>query len=414
MEQIKNLRGVKDVIGEDAEKFNYILDIVKNIANNFSFQTCYFPIIEEGYIYRRTLGEESDIVTKEMYNFIDKGNNNITLRPEFTAGIVRSLISNNLTHQLPLKFFSYGPLFRYERPQHGRQRQFYQINFEYFGNESYYAELEIILLINQITNKLNITNKLELELNSLGSKKTRADYQGALIEYLQKYQQDLSLDSQKRLSKNPLRILDSKDKKDQEILLEAPKISKYYQIEDQASLDNLLALLADYNISYKINDKLVRGLDYYNNLVFEFTTKQLGSQNAVFAGGRYDDLVTNMGGKTSVPAIGFAAGLERLQGLLLDDYKRQASQIVVVNIGERSKKYAFDLMQKLRANNIKVEAILTHHNLSKKLKKATKYNPEKVIIIGDDEVSNGEVKIKNFNDGTSKFIKVQDIYKEIK
>ena len=410
MEQIKTLRGVKDIIGADAQKFNYIISVVKQIAQNFAFQTAYFPIIEDSSIYTRTLGMESDIVTKEMYNFYDKGDNKVTLRPEFTAGIVRSLISNNLLNELPIKFFSYGPLFRYERPQHGRQRQFYQLNFEFFGNASYYAELEMILLVREIIQALGLEEKIQLEINSLGSDLAREKYQQALVSYLEQYKDSLSSDSQKRLVQNPLRILDSKNPADQEILVNAAKIVAYYKKSDQEFFDNLLALLEEYKISYKINDKLVRGLDYYTNTVFEFTTTELGSQNAVFAGGRYDNLVKNMGAKEAVPAIGFAAGLERLKELIVDNYKEQKKPIIIVNVEEEQKAAAFSLMQEFRAKNIKVEGILTHHNLGKKLKKTNKYQPELVVILGADEVKNGQLKIKNFITGEDRVIKTDDIY----
>mgnify|MGYP003331741333 CR=1 FL=1 len=397
MEQVSVLRGVKDVILDEAEKFHYIISAIQKIAQNFGFRISYFPIIENSHTYIRTLGESSDIVTKEMYNFIDKGENNITLRPEFTAGVVRSLITNNLFDKLPLKFFSYGPLFRYERPQKGRQRQFYQINFEYFGNATYYAEVEIILLINNIIRHFELSDKIQLEINSIGSINTRTLYKEALVNYLAQYKNDLSPDSKRRLENNPLRILDSKDSKDQEILYSAPQISEFYDKEDQEFFDNILSLLTELSISYKVNSKLVRGLDYYTKTVFEFTTSLLGAQNAVFAGGRYDNLVKNMGGKDT-PAIGFAGGLERLQALINNSLIVNID-VVVINVTAQEKDYAFRIMNQLRDSNIIAEAILTDSNLGKKMKKAGKYNTNLVVIIGDDEYKNQTVKIKDFRNG---------------
>ena len=398
MEQVNILRGVKDVILDEAERFGYIIDNIQDIAQNFGFKTSYFPVIESSKTYIRTLGESSDIVTKEMYSFTDKGENQVTLRPEFTAGIVRSLITNSLFDKLPLKFFSYGPLFRYERPQKGRQRQFYQVNFEYFGNASYDAETEIILLINQMIKKLGLNEKLQLEINSIGGINTREIYKKALVEYLDKYKNSLSSDSQKRLENNPLRILDSKDDKDKEILLSAPKISQYYDKDDEEFFNNLLSSIDDFGISYKVNNQLVRGLDYYTKTVFEFTTPYLGSQNAVFAGGRYDNLVKNMGGKET-PAIGFAGGLERLQELVGDSYVNNSTDIVIINVSAKEKKYAFNMMQYLRENNIITESILTDQNLGKKMKKASKFNTEFVAIIGEDECRHNKIQLKDFRDG---------------
>lgn len=413
MEQVHTLRGVKDVILDEAEKFHYIVNLIQNIAQNFGFKISYFPVIENSNTYVRTLGESSDIVTKEMYNFIDKGDNNITLRPEFTAGIVRSLITNNLFDKLPLKFFSYGPLFRYERPQKGRQRQFYQVNFEYFGNDSYYAEVEILLLINQISKALNISDKLKLEINSIGSIETRNRYKDILVTYLEQYKADLSSESQKRLANNPLRILDSKNERDKEILLSAPKISQFYDKNDNEFFNNLLSRLDDASLSYNINSQLVRGLDYYTQTVFEFTTTDLGAQNAVFAGGRYDDLIKNMGGK-STSAVGFAGGLERLQALIEDDYTTVSTDVVVINVTPSEKQYAFNIMQYLRENKISAEAILTEHNLGKKMKKAGRYNTKLVAIIGEDELKQHLVQIKDFRKGKTCTLARESLIEEIK
>ncbi len=391
------LRGFKDYIFSEAEKFQYIIDVTSEIAANYNFQKSYFPLLEESNIYSRSLGEESDIISKETYNFIDKGGNDVTLRPEFTAGIVRALITNKLYDKLPLKIFSYGPLFRYERPQKGRARQFHQLNFEYFGNESFYAEIEILLLVRAICKKLRIRDKISLEINSLGSNETRAKYKEHLVGYLKKYQSSLSENSKIRLSKNPLRILDSKDKKDQEIIADAPKINEFYDIKDQDFFVKIIDYLSDAKLEFNINPNLVRGLDYYSHTVFEFTTDQLGAQNAVFAGGRYNNLVENMGGKY-VPAIGFAGGIERLIELLDENYLEKEKNFIVPR-AEKEFQFSFKLLDELRNLGYNFEVKSSAKNLSKSLRKLSSLNPHFVFIIGEEELSKNILIVKNFRSG---------------
>ncbi len=402
MSDLAILRGFKDVILADAEKFSAIVAAASQLAKNYNFSKAYFPILEQSSTYKRVLGESSDIVNKEMYSFIDKGENQVTLRPEFTAGIARSVITNGLYDKLPLKFFSYGPLFRYERPQKGRQRQFYQLNFEIFGNESYLAELEMLLLLNELIEHLGLKQKVTLELNSLGSPEARQNYRAALKTYLQDYRSQLSEDSQKRLEVNPLRILDSKSADDQQILEDAPAIDEFYSAEDQEFFAKLQEKLSAFNISFKLNPKLVRGLDYYTQTVFEYTTELLGAQNAVFAGGRYDNLIAQMGGKAT-PAVGFAGGLERLVELAELDLQ-QKQKIIVVAFSEQQQDYVLKLVQLLRQQNLTVEQILGGGNLGKKLKKAAKHAPQYVVICGEDEIKNDQLQLKNFVTGNEQFL----------
>jgi histidyl-tRNA synthetase len=400
------LRGFKDFIFEDAEKLKYIIDIAAEVAANYSFHETYFPLLEESDTYTRSLGENSDIIGKETYNFIDKGGNNITLRPEFTAGIVRALIQHKLYDKLPLKFFTFGPLFRYERPQKGRARQFHQINFEYFGNASYYAELELLLLVRKLCKKLGIRKKISLEINSLGSSATRAKYKAELVNYLIKYKNSLSENSKIRLEKNPLRILDSKDAKDQEIVADAPKINDFYDIEDQRFFVNIVEYLSHEKLEFRINPKLVRGLDYYSQTVFEFTTNELGAQNAVFAGGRYNDLVSAMGGKF-VPAIGFAGGVERLIELI--DYKDfSAEKNFVLPVSEAEFKFSFRILDELRDLGYNFEIAPNAKNLTKSLKKIAAFKPHFVFIIGEEELKNNNLIIKNFRSGQEHKVEVSD------
>lgn len=400
--ELNCLRGFKDVILADAKKFNYIIDLITNIAELYNFQRSYFPIMESSAVYHRTLGESSDIVNKEMYSFSDKGDHQVTLRPEFTAGIVRSLISNKLYHELPLKFFTYGPLFRYERPQKARQRQFNQVNFEFFGNESFFAELELIMLIEQILKALNLSNKVTLELNSLGSNEARSKYRAALTNYYQKYYHDLSADSQKRLKNNPLRILDSKELKDQKINQDAPLLENYLTASDESFFVSLLSELEKHQIKYVHNKKLVRGLDYYSHSVFEYSTKLLGAQNAVFAGGRYDKLVEIMGGKPTA-AVGFAGGLERIFELITIDID-ELKPVIILPISAAEHTYSYEILAIFRAHNLKAEIMLTGGNLGKKLKKAAKYNPDYVVLIGANEACQNQFLLRNFKTGKEELI----------
>jgi histidyl-tRNA synthetase len=390
--KIQAIRGFKDLIGEEAACFTQIIEQVRSVAQSFGFADSYFPIMESTEIFKRSLGDSSDIVNKEMYSFLDRSNNSVTLRPEFTAGIVRSLISNSLYQSLPLKLFTWGPLFRYERPQKGRQRQFNQINFEYFGNESPRADAEMIALAYEILQKLEIADSTSLELNSLGCEVSRTNFKKALSEYLQKYKTDLSPESQIRLEKNPLRILDSKNHGDQEILKSAPKIDKFYTKEAASFFADLQESLCDLKIPYHINPQLVRGLDYYTHTVFEFTTDKLGSQNAILAGGRYDHLIEKLGGKPT-SAVGFAGGMERIMALSKTTPQKLIS-IYVLPVDEAQEAHAFKLVNDFRKDGICAEFIPAKGNFGKRIQKADKAGATHVAIIGEDEIKTNKIKLK--------------------
>ena len=409
---LKILRGFKDVILEDALCFSNIVKVAEEVGSVNGFIKSYFPILEEQSVYQRTLGEQSDIVNKEIYSFCDKGENMVAMRPEFTAGIVRSLITNGLYDKLPLKVFSYGPLFRYERPQKCRQRQFNQINFEYFGEKSFFAEAELIFMIDNIASKLGFRDKITLEINSLGSEEARARYKDSLVEYLSKFKQDLSVDSKIRLENNPLRILDSKDPKDKEILQDSPSLKDFYNKEDAEFLNSLLEILTENNINYKINDNLVRGLDYYTGVVFEFTTNLLGSQNAVFAGGRYDSLVKNMGGK-EVAGVGFGGGIERILELCAIPEK-ELYDVALLPMSAAEQKFTFSLLKDLREKGIKSTAIFSGQNVGKKIQKAEKMGALSIIVIGEDEVSSSKMVIKNLKTGEKTELDKEYLYKFFK
>lgn len=397
------VRGTKDLFGEEIILFNQVIEIAKKNADLYGFEELQLPIFEFSEIFERNLGEASDIVSKEVYKFLDRGDNYLTLRPEFTASVVRAFVSNSeLSQILPKKFFSYGPLFRYERPQKGRQRQFNQINFELLGEENYYSDVEVIQLACDILKDLGILEATKLDINSLGCAKTKENYQLALQQYFLKYESDLSFDSKNRLHKNPLRILDSKDPKDIELALGAPPISSYYSSEAKARFDNVLNLLTRLGIKYRLNQKLVRGLDYYTSTIFEFINDHQGAQNTVLAGGRYDDLIGKMGGKAT-PAVGYASGVERLMLLNRKEVAKKRP-ITITYIDEAQKLKAFEITNKLRKNGLKCEFIFAG-NFKKQMKKANQNNSSYVVILGEDELKNNEVTVKDFETATEYKIK---------
>lgn len=401
--KLQPVRGTKDLFGDEIKTFNHIISTAKKKSEFFGFEELQTPIFEFSEIFERNLGEASDIVAKEVYKFQDRSENFITLRPEFTAGVVRALISNGELQQvLPRKFFSYGPIFRYDRPQKGRQRQFNQINFEVFGEDNYFCDVESILLAASILKELGVLDKTVLEINSLGCAETKKNYEVALTEYFTKFKNDLSNDSQNRLEKNPLRILDSKDSRDIDLLADAPEISKFFSDEAKSRFDSILNLLNKFGVKYRVNQRLVRGLDYYTSTVFEFTMNHEGAQNTVLAGGRYDNLVEKMSGK-KVPAIGFAAGVERL--MLLASLKLEKARPIAVNyISENEKTYAFEIAQKLRCAGFVVEFIFDG-NFKKQMKRASQNNSRFVVIIGEDEMKKGEVSVKDFDNSKEQKVK---------
>ncbi|MBM3579831.1 MAG: histidine--tRNA ligase [Alphaproteobacteria bacterium] len=403
LHKLQPVRGTKDLFAEEIRIFNHIISVAKKRSQNFGFEELQTPIFEFSEVFERNLGETSDIISKEVYKFPDRGDNMLTLRPEFTAGVIRALISNGELQQiLPRKFFSYGPIFRYDRPQKGRQRQFHQINFEILGEENFFCDVEMILLATSILKDLGVLDKTTLEINSLGCIETKTNYERALHEYFTKLRGELSADSQTRLEKNPLRILDSKDQQDIELLADAPKISDFFSTEAKARFDAILDLLTKLNVKHHINQRLVRGLDYYTSTVFEFTMSHEGAQNAVLAGGRYDGLVEKMSGK-AMPAIGFAAGIERL--MLLTKFESERTRPISINyISEKEKIMAFEIAQTLRNAGFATDFVF-EGNFKKQMKRASQNNSRFVVILGEEEIKNGEIVVKDFDNGTEQKVK---------
>ncbi len=406
--KLQPLRGTKDLLPEDFKTQEYIINTARKISELYNYEPLSTPIIEYTNIFDRTLGDSSDVVSKEMYSFLDKSNESIALRPEFTAGIMRAFISNSLTHSLPLKFFSYGPVFRYDRPQAGRQRQFHQINFEYLGAEGAYTDAESIKLAKDILDALDISEDITLELNSLGCAQSRENYQQKLVEYFHAHKDNLSEDSLKRLAKNPMRILDSKDIGDQEIVRFAPLISDCYTDEAKQYFNDVLRYLEALGVKYKINQRLVRGLDYYCHTAFEFTTTQLGAQSTVLAGGRYDGLAEIMGGPKT-PAIGFAAGVERLA--LMRKYESQRiAPIYILPIGDENIATALFAADFLRKNNLST-VFDNKGKVDKRLARALKQDARYLIFIGDEERISGKYKLKDLEKREEKILTLDEIVK---
>ncbi len=391
-------RGMKDLFGEDFVLHNYIIDTARKISALYCYEGANTPIMEYTKVFDRTLGDTSDVVSKEMYSFLDRSGENIALRPEFTAGIMRAFISNGFHQKLPLKLFSHGPVFRYDRPQAGRQRQFHQINCEYIGSGEPYSDAETIKFAVHILQELNIIDDITLEINSLGCKDSRNLYQRALIDYFTKYENDLSTDSKKRLSKNnPLRILDSKDENDKKLVSSSPLIADYYTVESRNFFEKLQSYLDILNINYNISPRLARGLDYYCHTAFEFVTDKLGAQSAVGGGGRYDHLCELMGGP-NIPAVGFGLGIERLALMMaLKNYKTtKSAPIYLIPIGQECENYIITLADYLRSNLIPVSVELKG-KIQKRMEKALKDGANYIIFAGPDEMQTNSFKLKTLD-----------------
>ena len=408
--KLQAVRGTHDHLHIDMYNYNHIVNIVSRISAYYGFKPISTPIFEFSNVFKRTLGESSDIVTKEMYTFKDKGEEEITLRPEGTAGVVRAIISNGLAQEMPFKAFYHGPMFRYERPQKGRLRQFHQVGVELLGVKKEQADVEVIACANQVIKELNIQKSSKLNINSLGNIDDRKKYIKDLTDYLKNYKNKLSKDSLIRLEKNPLRILDSKSEEDISIIKNAPRLNEYLNSTSRENFKLVLEGLDNLNIKYVINENLVRGLDYYNDTTFEFITDKLGSQSAIIAGGRYDGLMKQMGG-SDIPGIGWAGGIERL--ILLSTIKMMKNKhISIIPVGEENNHICFDLAQKLREKNIFVEMSYSG-NLKKRLKSANKLDSNYAIIIGTEEINNNYALVRNLETGEQDKITLPNIIKHI-
>lgn len=396
MSSLKPVRGTRDILSDDILRHRHVEETARAVASRYGYTEISTPIFEFTDVFARTLGDTSDIVTKEMYTFEDKGGDRITLRPEGTAGVARAFISEGLAQNLPLKFFYRGPMFRYERPQKGRLRQFHQIGVELLGVARALADVEVIALGAHILGELGLAGKVLCELNSLGDGESRDVYRARLVDYLKDRRDELSADSRERLERNPLRILDSKDDADRAIIADAPLMSDSLNDESRRFFDELLRGLETAGVTYKINPRLVRGLDYYCHTAFEFTTDALGAQGTVLAGGRYDGLIRQMGG-SQTPGIGWAAGIERL-AMLIDGAVASVRPLVVVPIGDEAEEKALSITQGLRRAGFAVDLGFSG-NLGKRMKRANALGARAAVILGGDELARGTATVRDMDSG---------------
>lgn len=411
-EKLQPVRGTHDLLPADFAKHQHVITTAQGIAALYGYARMDTPIFEFSEVFHRAVGETSDIVTKETYSFTDRGGESLTLRPEFTAAIVRAFISNGLQQHVPFKCFYAGPAFRYERPQKGRQRQFHQIGCETLGSAEASSDIEMIALAQHVLQVLGLGDSVALELNSLGDAASRASYREALVNYLSQFKSDLSEDSRNRLEKNPLRILDSKDEGDRKIIASAPTLHEYFNTESQAYFDAVKAGLEALGIAYTVSEKLVRGLDYYSHTVFEFTTDKLGAQGTVLAGGRYNDLVKLMGG-TDTACIGFAAGVERLAALLGEEIATPTPLVSVVPMQESAEVLAWQIAQNLRQAGIACEIGFKGKG-GKRLERASKLGATYAIMLGEEELAKGEAMVKTLADGTQTPVKQSQLVEWLK
>ncbi|GGF71521.1 histidine--tRNA ligase [Terasakiella brassicae] len=397
MAGLQPVKGTYDLLPKERALHRHVSETARSICERYGFNEVITPIFEFSEVFSRTLGETSDVVTKEMFSFVTKGDDQITLRPEGTAGICRSFISNGLQQETPVKHFYYGPMFRYERPQKGRQRQFHQVGIELIGVDSPQADIEVVAAGYHFLKELGFADVVTLELNSLGDSESRNAYREKLVAYLSPFEDRLSEDSKKRLVTNPLRILDSKDEGDREIVKDAPLLGECLNETSQAFYDEVKRGLDMLGVPYVENPRLVRGLDYYCHTAFEFTTNTLGAQGTVLAGGRYDGLIKMMGGP-QVPGVGWASGVERLALMLGEDKVKLPRPIMVIPAANDHQDEAFLVANRLRQEGYIVEQGYSG-NFKKRLNKANKLNAFVAIIVGMSECNEGEVMFRDLNTG---------------
>lgn len=396
MGKLQPARGTRDIFGEDARRMEAVTAAFEATARTYGFQLLATPIFEFTEVFARPLGESSDIVTKEMYSFSDRGGEAITLRPEFTAGVARAFISAGMQQSLPVRLMSHGPVFRYERPQKGRYRQFHQINAEFIGSETPETDVEMITMAWRLLEGLDIDDKVTLHLNTLGDRESRTVYRDRLVTYFGAHKVALSQDSQRRLDTNPMRILDSKDEGDRAVVEKAPPLDESLT---QASRDFYARVedgLGACGVPFTRNTRLVRGLDYYTHTAFEFITDALGAQGTVIGGGRYDGLIEQLGGPP-VPGMGWAGGLERLS-LLLDAAPSVQRPVVIMPMGDAAIQAALSLAEDLRAAGNTVIADRTG-NLKKRLTRAAKAGANHAVILGEDELAADMVTLRDLDAG---------------
>jgi histidyl-tRNA synthetase len=404
--ELQPVRGTRDLIGEDQRRHQVVVETARRIAAGYGYDEWATPIFEDTRVFARSLGETSDVVMKEMYTFEDRGGDSVTLRPEGTAAICRALVTNGLTQALPQKVFYAGPMFRYDRPQKGRFRQFHQIGLELIGPAEPLADAEVIACAWDIISALGIADDIVLELNTLGDKESRQAYRDALVTYFAGHRSALSQDSLARLNRNPMRILDSKDEGDRRLVAGAPVIASHLTDAAAAFYAGVKRFLAQFGVPYRENPRIVRGLDYYGHTAFEFITTRLGAQDAVGGGGRYDGLVAEMGGP-QVPAVGWALGIDRL-AMLLHEPPTAPAPVAVVPIGDSAEAAALNVLQVLRHAGIRAE-MAYRGNLRRRMERANRIGARAAVILGDDDIAHGVVQLKNLATGEQEAVALPEI-----
>jgi histidyl-tRNA synthetase len=396
MAALQPVRGTQDLLPEEQRRHRAVVGAARQLAERYGYQEIATPIFEFTEVFARPIGETTDIVSKEMYTFTDRGGEEITLRPEYTAGIVRAVLSNGLAQSLPLKFFASGPMFRYERPQKGRFRQFHQIDVELIGAAPPAADVEVIALGADILDALGVLKRTVLELNTLGDTASRLAYREALLAYYAQHRAGLSEDSLKRLERNPLRILDSKDEADKRVNAGAPSFADHLTPEARAFFDAVRSGLDLLGIGYRLSPRLVRGLDYYCHTAFEFVTTDLGAQGTVLGGGRYDGLMGMMGGPET-PGVGWAAGIERL-ALLIDEPAPPPRPIAVIPVGEKGEAAAVKIAHELRGAGYVVDLGYSG-NVARRMKRANKIGARAAVILGENELARAAATLRDLDSG---------------
>jgi len=401
MSRLQPVRGTHDLFGDEARRFGHVVQHFQDVARRFGFQPVDVPVFEFTEVFARNIGEATDIVAKEMYSFEDRGGESLTLRPEFTAGLVRAFISNGWQQHAPLRLHAHGPAFRYERPQKGRFRQFHQLDAEIIGAAEPQADLELIAMAHLLLRELGLGERIVLHLNTLGDGESRAAYRAALVDYFSRHKASLSHDSAERLERNPLRILDSKDAGDRALIADAPLIDAYLTPEAAAIFAAVTSGLDALSIPYVRDHRLVRGLDYYVHTAFEFITTHLGAQGTVLGGGRYDGLIEKMGGNPT-PGVGWAAGIERL-AMLIDAPAAAPGPLAMIPMGPAAEQAGIAIAQRLRAAGFAVEQGF-RGNMKKRMARASEAGAPAALILGDSELAAGTIAIKDLASGVQSVV----------
>lgn len=412
MKLIKAARGTKDIFGEDAVKYTYISKTAQEIFESYGYTFIKTPIFEETDLFKRGIGEGTDVVEKEMYTFKDRGDRSLTLRPENTASVVRSYLENAIYGKEDVtKYYYNGSMFRYERPQAGRQREFNQIGVEVLGESSPILDAEVIAMSYSLLEKLGITD-LEVHINSVGTNASRTKYREMLLNFLEPMKEELCEDCRMRMEKNPLRVLDCKVDKCKELTKDAPSIIDSLNEEERAHYETVKKYLDVFGVKYVEDSRLVRGLDYYSSTVYEIVTNKLGAQGTVLGGGRYDNLLKQLGDK-DIPAVGFAAGVERMM-MLLEDYPKNNPDVYVAWLGENTQEFGLKIAKILRDNGIKTFVDFNSKGMKSHMKKADKLAVKYCIIVGEDEMNKDVVVLKDFSARTQEEMSLEKAIEIIK